>query len=117
MPFRPSPRHRRNIWGVVYPLTEAIRRLYGPRTSDGALPIGAFYTVNVDSRVWRPAGGVWYQARSQGAVANRAVNNDTVELFAASVVSGVTISLPGRTPVDWEPVPPNEAAQLPALIV
>jgi hypothetical protein len=39
------PIHRRNIKGVIDPLTAAVARIYGIR-SDGAYPIGAFYTVN-----------------------------------------------------------------------
>jgi hypothetical protein len=47
MPFRPTPSHRRNIPGVIYALTEAIRRTFGCRAGDGAYPLGAFSVVTL----------------------------------------------------------------------
>ena len=68
MTYRPQPSHRRNIREVILPLTAAIYRVFGSRAQDGGRPIGAFYTVNVDSRVWRYLGGIWYRPLDEEAI-------------------------------------------------
>lgn len=115
MPFRPAPAHRRNVHGVIYPLTEAIRLLYGARSSDGAYPIGLFYTVNIDSQVWSHAGGIWYRPRNVATLEQRQQPSDhTVQLFMESISTGSDVQLVSGTVVRWERIPDREAAQLPA---
>ena len=115
MPFRPIAEHRRNVHRVIYPLTEAIRRLYGARPSDGAYPIGAFYTVNVDNRLWLHADGVWYRPRQQGKIESRQLDNAAVEVFIASIANGAPARLPSGTLVAFELIPDFEADQLPRV--
>lgn len=115
MPFRPTPACRRNVRGVILPLTEALRRLYGARATDGALPLGAFYTINIDSEVWQPAGGIWYRAVNMARIEGRNPNDDVVEQFVGCIESGVTMRLPSGTIVSWEAIPESEASALPPV--
>lgn len=112
MPFRPTAQHRRNIRGVIYPLTAAIERTYGVRT-DGAWPLGAFYTVNVDSRVWRPVGGIWYIPYDSEEVYGRSINEGVIGDFCNAIQHGRVIVLPSGKSITWESIPNVEAAQLP----
>lgn len=112
MPFRPTAPHRRNIKGVIYPLTAAIERIYGVR-ADGAWPLGAFYTVNVDSKVWRPVGGVWYVPHDSEKVLGRSFNEDVVSDFCNAIQDGRAVTLPSGKCITWEAIPNVEAAQLP----
>jgi hypothetical protein len=75
--YRPEPNFRRNIRGVIYPLTAAIHRVFGSRAQDQGRPIGAFYTINVDSRAWEYLGGIWYRAYNEEKVLQRAINQTT----------------------------------------
>jgi hypothetical protein len=111
MPWRPAPPHRRNIRGVIYPLTAAIARIYGIR-SDGAYPIGAFYTVNIDRSVWRPVGGIWYLPIEAEKIEGRSISEEAIERFCAAITSE---RLPRGTGIDWEAIPDDEAAQLPVI--
>lgn len=115
MPFRPMPNFRRNIRGVIYPLTEAIRRLYGSRPSDGAYPLGAFYPVNVSSSVWNSAGGIWYVPQSEADLNERNPREESVLAFMESISSGASVELPSGVLVTWEMMPASEASSLPEL--
>jgi len=115
MPFRPEPAFRRNITGVVLPLTAAIAQLYGIRSSDGAYPLGAFYTENIDSRVWRKVDDIWHQPLSPDRIHARRISEARIQQFARSIVTGEAISLRNGTTVTWEPLPESVAQQLPAL--
>lgn len=114
MPFRPTPEFRRNINGVVLPLTAAIARAYGIRESDGAYPLGAFYTDNIDSRVWRSAGGIWYQPVNAEKVAGRRISEERIEQFAEGIMSGRETALNNGSVVIWERIPDAVAQLLPA---
>lgn len=111
MPWRPTPPHRRNIRGVIYPLTAAIARTYGVR-ADGAYPIGAFYTVNIDNTVWRPAGGIWYLPIDADKIESRNISEEAIERFCAAITSERS---PLGTGINWEAVPDSETAQLPTV--
>lgn len=112
MPYRPSSIHRKNRPGVIYPLTAAIRSIYGVRR-DGAYPIGAFYTVNIDSRVWEHVEGIWYRPYSPNEVEDRAILEENIEIFSNSIRGGEPVTLRTGTVVDWELIPAHEANQLP----
>lgn len=117
MPFRPTAEHRKNIRGVIYPLTEAIRRLYGTRVVDGAYPIGVFYTINIDSHVWLQVEGVWYRPENPANIEDRSTDNGTVELFLESIDTGADVHLLSGKVVSWEQIPDSEAAKLPERVV
>jgi hypothetical protein len=112
MPYRPLPAHRRNVRGVIYPLTAAVARLYGIR-EDGAYPIGAFYTVNIDSEVWEHVDGIWYRAYHPEKIADRNIREEDIELFLGAILSGHTTILRSKKPVQWEPIPEPEVSALP----
>jgi len=114
MPYRPLPALRKNIRGVIYPLTEAIRRKYGTRESDGAYPLGSFYPINVSNKVWIPAGGIWFVPSDSVKIEERVVNELVVQCFMESIEFGAPIELPSGTVVEWERIPSSEADQLPA---
>lgn len=115
MPFRPGPQHRRNIRGVIYPLTAAIHHVYGVRSSDGAYPLGAFYTVNIDSTIWQHTGGIWYRPIDPEDIENRNINVETMGLFVESIATGQNVQLPSGTIVNWEHIPDTLAQQLPSM--
>lgn len=106
--------HRKNRTGVIYPLTASVAAIYGIR-GDGAYPIGAFYTVNIDSKIWEHIGGIWYRPYNSEDIENRRVSEEDLELFSAAVLSGDTITLRSGKRVDWEPIPEAEASQLPPV--
>lgn len=110
MLFRPEPPHRRRQ-NVIYPLTEAIRRLYVAQPT-GAYPLGAFYTENISNTLWRSLGGIWYEANSGLDLDNRAIDEETVLVFMQSIQSGESVELPGRVIVGWERIPDSEANEL-----
>ena len=112
MPYRPEPAHRRNRQGVIYPLTEAVQRLYGARPEDGAYPLGAFYPINVSNSIWRCTGGVWYVANSETELAARNPREETVLAFMKSIQSGESVELPSGISVCWERIPDHEASEL-----
>jgi hypothetical protein len=115
MPFRPNPEFRRNINGVVLPLTAAIARVYGIRESDGAYPLGAFYTENIDTRVWLPVGGIWYQPINAEKVANRRISEARIEQFVDGIGSGREVLLNNDVVVSWERIPEALAQLLPSI--
>lgn len=106
------PNFRRNIRGVIYPLTEAIRRLYGRRPRDGAYPLGAFYPVNVSKSVWDSAGGIWYIPESEMDLDERNPREEIVLAFMRSITSGEPVELPSGVLVTWERIPASEASSL-----
>ena len=114
LPFRPLPHFRRNIQGVVLPLTAAIARIYGIRNDDGAYPLGAFYTEHIDDRVWRHVGGIWYQPLHPEKVASRRIGSDRIQQFAEGLLTGEAVQLNNGTIVTWERVPQLEADLLPS---
>jgi hypothetical protein len=113
MPYRPMPNFRRNIRGVIYPLTEAVRRIYGNRSTDGAYPLGAFYPINVSSSVWSSAGGIWYVPECEIDLSERNPREESVQAFMQSIMSGETVELPSGILVTWERIPSSEASSLP----
>lgn len=115
MPFRPTSQCRKNVHGVIFPLTEAIRRVYGPRPHDQALPLGAFYTVNIDGRVWVPVDGIWYVPRNEQRLNARQVNDNSVEQFSEAIISGASFRLRSGTLVTWEPLSQNVISLLPPM--
>ncbi len=114
MPFRPEPQFRRNIKGVIYPLTEAIRRAYGSRQLDDAYPIGAFYPINVTNETWRHADGIWYVPLSEASLNERNPREEVVLAFIHSMRSGTPVELPSGIVVTWERIPTPELQELPA---
>lgn len=114
MPYRPTPIHRKNIWGVIYPLTASVAAICGIR-GDGAYPIGAFYTVNIDSSIWEHIDGIWYRPYHPADIEGRVVREEDLELFSNAILSGDTITLRSGKRVDWERIPEAEANQLVAL--
>jgi len=114
MPFRPTAIHRKNINGVIYPLTAAVARTYGIR-DDGAYPIGAFYTVNIKREVWRHAGGVWYCPIDAPRIENRSIREEDIELFQHGIATGAETTLRSGISVYWEEIPVEEASQLPPV--
>lgn len=115
MPFRPKPEFRRNVNGVILPLTAAIARVYGIRKSDGAYPLGAFYTDKIDPRVWMPVGGIWYRPIDPEKVAGRRISEERIELFADGIISGREITLNNGTVISWERIPDDVSEQLPVV--
>ncbi|WP_299803219.1 hypothetical protein [uncultured Shewanella sp.] len=111
MPYRPTANHRKNVRGVIYPLTEAIRRLYGMRQSDGSYPLGAFYTINISNTVWRSVGGIWYIPQTDLDCRNP--REEVVSAFINSIHSGESVELPSGKVITWEQIPNNESAALP----
>ena len=117
MPYRPTSENRRNIRGVIYPLTEAIFRVYGNREQDRGRPIGAFYTINVQGRLWQHLGGIWYRPITEARLLQREINENVARAFAISIVTGEPVILPRGRLINWERIPNNEASQLPPPIV
>lgn len=112
MPYRPTAVHRRNRLGVIYPLTASVAARYGIR-EDGAYPIGAFYTVKIDSTVWEHIGGIWYRPYTPSDVAGRSIREEDIELFSNAIINGGPITLRSGKRIDWELIPESEAQQLP----
>lgn len=117
MPYRPEAVHRRNMEGVVLPLTAAIHRVFGHRAQDLGRPIGAFYTVNVSSIVWQHLGEIWYRAWDEQRVLNRIVNESVVRAFSESIITGDAVNLPSGKRIIWEEMAPFEAMQLPPPLI
>ena len=113
MPFRPEQNFRRDIHWVIYPLTEAVSRLYGRRNSDGAYPIGAFYPINITNKSWRHADGIWYIPLSEDKLDSRKIKEDVVEEYMRSIYSGSPVTLSNGKVVVWESIPVDEAQALP----
>lgn len=113
MPYRPEPNARRKRARVIYPLTEAMRRRYGVRDSDGAYPIGAVYTKNISRDVWRHVGGIWYVAVSEDRILDRVVDEGVVTEFLRSMDTGDSCELPTGELIEWELIPALEANALP----
>lgn len=107
------PDFRRNIKGVIYPLTEAIRRIYGSRSTDGAYPLGAFYPINVSSSAWSSAGGIWYVPEPETDLSERNPREESVLAFMQSITSGEPVELPSGIVVTWERIPATEVRLLP----
>src|SRR5687767_1901390 len=97
MSYRPQPHHRRNVGGVLLPLTAAIYLVFGNRAQDHGRPIGAFYPQNVSATTWDHLGGIWYRARDEAKVQRRRVNSNVVEAFARSIRTGEPVELPSGT--------------------
>lgn len=112
MPYRPTAPNRKNIRGVIYPLTASVAEIYGIR-EDGAYPIGAFYTVNIDNSIWENVGGIWYRPYSSTDVEGRSIREEDIEIFCNAIVSGGPITLRSGRVVEWEAIPESEAGQLP----
>lgn len=115
MPFRPEARYRKNIRGVIYPLTAAVAQTYGVR-DDGAYPIGAFYTVNIDSKIWLPAGGIWYRPIEPDKILSRDIRDEDTDIFIIGIATGDTTVLRSGKSIDWEQIPDTEAEKLPFSI-
>ncbi|MGO4478703.1 hypothetical protein AB4Z32_20850 [Massilia sp. 2TAF26] len=113
MTYRPNPEHRRNIQGVLIPLTAAIHLVFGSRAQDNGRPIGAFYPQNVSNKTWEYLGGIWYRARDEEKVLSRRVNDEVVLAFAQSIRTGDDVVLPNGSTVVWEKIPNAEASGLP----
>lgn len=116
MTYRPLAEHRKNVQGVLLPLSAAIHRVFGSRAQDNARPIGAFYPHNVSTATWRLIGGIWYCAYDEERVLSRKVNEDVVRQFAASILTGAPVILPSGKEITWEVIPEPEAYQLPPPI-
>ena len=113
MIYRPHPQHRKNVQGVLLPLTAAIYAVFGSRTQDNGRPIGAFYPQNVSTEVLEHLGGIWYRARDELKVQNRRINAAVVQAFARSIRTGEDVVLPSGNTITWERIPALEAAKLP----
>lgn len=113
MLYRPESIHRRNISGVLLPLTAAIYLVFGNRAQDRGRPIGAFYPQNVSATTWEHLGGIWYRARNEQRVQDRRINQAVVQAFASSILTGEVVELHSGTRVTWERIPAHEANQLP----
>ncbi|WP_141837850.1 hypothetical protein [Herbaspirillum sp. SJZ107] len=113
MTFRPKPEHRKNIQGVLIPLTAAIHLVFGSRAQDNARPLGAFYPQNVSSETWEHLDGVWYRARDEQKVLSRKINVERVQAFARSILTGEDVVLLNSSIVEWEMIPVSEASKLP----
>lgn len=111
MPFRPEQHFRRRR-NVIYALTEAIRRIYGARSQDGAYPLGAFYTENINRTLWEHVGGICYRPTHELDLDGRSVDENTVIAFMSSIESGETIHIQEGEVVSWEPIPDPEASEL-----
>lgn len=112
MPYRPTAPSRKNIRGVIYPLTASVAEIYGIR-ADGAYPIGAFYTVNIDNTVWEHVGGIWYRPYTTSNMEGRPIQEEDIEMFSYSIVNGSSLTLRSGKRVEWEAIPESEARQLP----
>ena len=86
--------------------------MYGER-QDGSLPLGAFYTINVDTTVWQHVESIWYRPIDPPAIARRNPNARVVEQYIDSIESGNSFRLSSGTLITWEPVPLSEASLLP----
>jgi len=113
MTYRPSPEHRKNVQGVLMPLTAAIYRVFGSRAQDNGRPIGAFYPHHVSTKAWEHLGGIWYCARDEQQVLNRRVNPELVQAFARSIRTGEDVMLRNGKTISWEKIPVSEALALP----
>jgi hypothetical protein len=113
MPFRPTAEHRKNVQGVIYPLTAAVAKLYGIR-ADGAYPIGAFYSVNIDLMVWQRVGGIWYKPFNEAKITNRNISEDIVDIFADGIRYGRNTILRSGKVITWEKIPSADATALPS---
>ncbi|MBL8442879.1 MAG: hypothetical protein JNK52_02415 [Zoogloeaceae bacterium] len=113
MPYRPTAIFRKNIRGVIYPLTAAVASIYGIR-DDGAYPIGAFYTVNIDSDVWEHLGGIWYRPYDSTKITERNIKPEAINLFINGINHGNNTVLASGKMVTWEQIPRSEALQLPS---
>lgn len=111
--YRPLPEHRRNVQGVLLPLTAAIFAVFGSRSQDNGRPIGAFYPHNVSASTWEHLGGIWYRAKDESKVQSRKVNPLVVQSFARSIRTGEDVLLPNGNVISWERIPVAETAQLP----
>jgi hypothetical protein len=111
MLHRPQPDDRK-LRKVIYPLTEAIDRVFGHRAQDGARPIGAFYTTNYGAK-WQRLGGIWFRHNDEQSIFARVVDPSVVNAFADSILSGDPVTLPDGGVVNWELIPESEAIQLP----
>lgn len=114
MPYRPTAQYRRNIKGVIYPLTAAVALTFGIRR-DGGYPIGAFYTVNIDAGIWRPAGGIWYVPINPNKISSRNIREEAIFDFCGSISDGRNVILQSGSVITWEVIPDTEAIQLPQL--
>lgn len=113
MTFRPIPPHRKNINGVIKPLTKAIEEVFGIREGDNGRPLGAFYTVNIINTKWEHLSGIWYRARNEEDIENRRPNRAVVEAFVASIQTGEEVILPSGRIVTWEEISDSEESELP----
>lgn len=113
MIYRPRPEHRKNIQGVLLPLTAAIFAVFGSRAQDNGRPVGAFYPQNVSTGAWEHLGGIWYRAKDEQKVQNRKVNAVVVQAFARSIRTGEAVELPSGRVVTWERIPESEVSRLP----
>ena len=113
MTYRPNPQHRKNVQGVLMPLTAAIYLVFGSRAQDNGRPIGAFYPQNVSTEAWEHLGGIWYRARDEQKVLDRRVNVEVVQAFARSIRTGVDVVLRNGNVIAWEEIPGSEASKLP----
>ncbi len=86
--------------------------MFGIR-SDGAYPIGAFYTVNIDSRVWRHVEGVWYLPINPEDIESRNIRDDDIVQFITGITTGEDTRLRSGRTVTWEFIPVADASQLP----
>jgi hypothetical protein len=113
MTYRPHPEHRKNVQGVLLPLTAAVFAVFGSRAQDNGRPIGAFYPQNVSSEAWEHLGGIWYRARDEQKIQNRKINDSVVQAFAQSIRTGEDVELPSGRVITWEKIPVAEASKLP----
>ena len=113
MLYRPRPQHRKNVRGVLMPLTAAVFAVFGSRSQDAGRPIGAFYPHHVSSATWEHLGGIWYRALDERKVQDRVINPVTVAAFVHGIYTGQDVVLPSGTVVTWEPIPAEDAARLP----
>lgn len=113
MSYRPHAEHRRNVQGVLIPLTAAIYDVFGSRAQDLGRPIGAFYPQHVSATAWEHIGGIWYRARDEQKVLSRKVNARVRADFARSIVTGENVTLPSGAVVTWEKIPQPDSARLP----
>ena len=113
MTYRPQAPHRKNVQGVLIPLTAAIYQVFGSRAQDNGRPIGAFYPQNVSTDAWEHLGGIWYRARDEQKVLNRKLNAAVVQAFARSIRTGEDVQLQSGNVITWEQIPGSDASKLP----
>lgn len=113
MTYRPNPEHRKNIQGVLMPLTAAVYLVFGSRAQDNGRPLGAFYPKNVSHKGWEHLGGILYRARDEQSVLNRKVNVEVVQSFARSIRTGDNVVLRDGSVIAWEKIPDSDASKLP----